>query len=313
MKPAKFFKILSIMGIVFILSGCGMMANPTSTPQAVIVTEIDEGRISALAEVIPARWVNLVFEGSAVNLDVLVEAGERVTAGQVLVNSDETALNLAIQQSEAALKRAQLALQQLKDLPTPEAEAAARAALIAAEANLDQVERSGARQINEDAARAQVDSAKTTLDALLLGASQDQLDSAQADVEVAQAALEQARDTLEAATLIAPFDGVIVEVYARDGDGFSPGQPVLLLADLTTLQVETTDLSEVDAARIQVGDAVVVSFDALPDVQVSGIVARIAEKASPGSAVNFTTVIHLDQIPEGLRWGMTAFVEIQAK
>jgi multidrug efflux pump subunit AcrA (membrane-fusion protein) len=87
----------------------------------------------------------------------------------------------------------------------------------------------------------------------------------------------------------------------------------LILADLENLRVETTDLNEIDAARVQVADPVIVTFDALPDVVVNGTVDSIAPKASAGSGVNYTVIILLDEIPEQLRWDMTAFVDIQVE
>jgi multidrug resistance efflux pump len=77
--------------------------------------------------------------------------------------------------------------------------------------------------------------------------------------------------------------------------------------------VETTDLNEIDVARVTVGSKAMITFDALPELQVTGRVLRIATKASEGSSVNYTVVIELDELPEALRWGMTAFVDIQTE
>jgi len=85
---------------------------------------------------------------------------------------------------------------------------------------------------------------------------------------------------------------------------------VATLADLGHLRVETTDLNEIDAARVAVGASASVTFDALPGVEVGGVVKSIAPKAAEGSGVNYTAIIELDEIPALLRWGMTAFVDI---
>ena len=53
-----------------------------------------------------------------------------------------------------------------------------------------------------------------------------------------------------------------------------------------------------------------VTFDALPDLVLEGTVISIAPKADQGSGVNFPVVIELSEIPPALRWGMTAFVDI---
>jgi hypothetical protein len=79
------------------------------------------------------------------------------------------------------------------------------------------------------------------------------------------------------------------------------------------MYIETTDLNEIDVARVQVGDTAIVTFDALPEANVKGIVTRIADKASEGSGVNYTVIIELSEIPEKLLWDMTAFVDIQVE
>jgi HlyD family secretion protein len=135
---------------------------------------------------------------------------------------------------------------------------------------------------------------------------QSRLDNAKAQVDAAQTALDQL-------SLKATFAGYVSNPKVRAGESVTPGQPLLYLANTTTLQVETTDLNEIDVARLTIADPAKVTFDALPNVTVNGKVARIATKASEGSGVNYTVVITLDQIPEKLLWGMTAFVDIQVQ
>jgi multidrug resistance efflux pump len=131
------------------------------------------------------------------------------------------------------------------------------------------------------------------------------------EVVAARTRVEALETLLRQARLIAPFNGTVVQLYVNSGEMVSPGSPVLLLADLSTLQVKTTDLNEVDVARIEVGDQVKVSFDALPDTVVTGKVGEISLKNAVGSGVYYDVFVTLDEIPEGLRWGMSAFVEIQ--
>jgi HlyD family secretion protein len=83
---------------------------------------------------------------------------------------------------------------------------------------------------------------------------------------------------------------------------------------MSTLRVETTDLSEVDVARVTVGQPVSVTFDALKGQALAGKVTRIApmSNASQGG-VNYTVIVELDQLDPALRWGMTAFTDITIK
>jgi multidrug resistance efflux pump len=131
------------------------------------------------------------------------------------------------------------------------------------------------------------------------------------EVEAARTRIKALDALMKQSQLIAPFDGVIVDAYINSGEMVSPGTPVFLLADLSTLQVKTTDLNEVDVARIQVGDPVKVSFDALPDTTITGKVSEISLKNALGSGVYFDVFVTLDEIPDEIRWGMSAFVEIK--
>jgi multidrug efflux pump subunit AcrA (membrane-fusion protein) len=138
------------------------------------------------------------------------------------------------------------------------------------------------------------------------------------EVALAEKRLENARDQQQAANaalndllLTTPFAGTISNLDVRTNEWVVPGQPLIVLADLSDLHVETTDLNEIDMAQVEIGDRAIVTFDALPDVAVEGTVRRIASKAAEGSGVNYTVEVELDQIPEKLRWGMTAFVDIQ--
>jgi hypothetical protein len=66
-------------------------------------------------------------------------------------------------------------------------------------------------------------------------------------------------------------------------------------------------------ARIAEGAPVDITFDALPGVTIAGTVEKIAARSSEGSGVNYTVTISMDERPEKLRWGMTAFVDIKVE
>jgi HlyD family secretion protein len=142
------------------------------------------------------------------------------------------------------------------------------------------------------------------------GPDPDDVALAQARISNAETQLAAAQATLADLELVAPFDGVISEVHINTSEWVAPGSPVLLIADLKHLHVETTDLGEIDVAQIEVGDKAVVTFDALPDLVLEGIVVSIAPKAAAGSGVNYPVILELSEVHQALRWGMTAFIEI---
>ena len=160
---------------------------------------------------------------------------------------------------------------------------------------------------------AQIENAYRDYEVYKDGPDPDDVAVLEARITNAQAQLDAAEATLEDLQLLAPFDGVISELNINPNEWVSPGVPVLVLADLSHLRVETTDLNEIDVAQLKVGDTAIVTFDALPDVVIEGTVTRIAPKDSEGSGVNYPVVIELAEIPAGLRWGMTAFVDVEIK
>ena len=137
-------------------------------------------------------------------------------------------------------------------------------------------------------------------------------ESAQADLARAQALLDSAKATLLAqSTLTAPFDGNIVSVDIAPAETVVPGQIVIILGDLSKYQIETTDLSERDVTRVQMGQSANIFIEALNE-NFTGQVIDIARTSTTlGGDVVYKVTIELDKQPEGLLWGMSADAEIQ--
>lgn len=161
-------------------------------------------------------------------------------------------------------------------------------------------------QANLEAAQAQV--------RFLMRNKTDQvhLDQANAEVERMQALLDSAIAARDAqSTLTAPFDGVIVSVDISPAEIVAPGQVVIVLGDFSSFQIKTTDLSERDVTRVQIGQPAVVFVEALNE-EFTGRVVDIDRIGSTlGGDVVFTVTIDFDRQPEGLLWGMSADVDIQ--
>jgi HlyD family secretion protein len=387
---------------VLLATGCmGQPAKPTPTPQAQVLPAV----ISASGKLLPVRWANLAFQSGGRVVEVMVQAGDKVEAGQILVRLDDADAKLALAQANAALKSAQAQLAQIKAGPRPTELASAEqgvkqamAAVDGAAAQLAQLQ-AGARTADIAAAQAEVarsaaqlkqaqdaydgvvagraaakeygiqvgglgqaeeqmrvqlasaraayeatqkrlaqlqagptkaeldvaranlasvqaqrDRAQAQLDLLKAGAAAEQIAVAEANVAQAQVTVDQAKAALDKTQLQAPFAGTVGSVMVREGETLVPSQLVLTVGDLTELRVETTDLSEVDVARVMVGEPVNVTFDAVKGKTFTGKVARIAPMSSQGQGgVNYTVIVELDQLDPALRWGMTAFTDIEVK
>ncbi len=151
-------------------------------------------------------------------------------------------------------------------------------------------------------------------DPLDVQAAQDDIEAAQLDARAAEIRLEEAQSNLENAELAAPFAGVVVAVNVDPGDAASPGEVAFVLATLDQLLARTVDLTELDVARVTEGMSVVVTVDALPDVEFAGHVVRIGLQAVDYRGdVTYPVTVELDDTAPELRWGMTAMVEIEAE
>jgi len=194
---------------------------------------------------------------------------------------------------------------------------AADEALAAAQAQLDALRAGAGEQVRAaeaavSAAAAQQDVAQAQLDLLQAGATAEEIAVAQAAVTQAEAALEADRVALERNEVHAPFAGTAGAVDVRVGELVAPGQSLVTLGDLATLRVETTDLDEIDVARVAVGQQAAVTFDAIPEQVFTGHVTRISPMAEPGAGgVNYTVIVVLEGSNPAIRWGMTAFVDIE--
>lgn len=194
--------------------------------------------------------------------------------------------------------------------------AVAEANYLTAQAQLVQAERDLERVMEGPDAgeiallEAQIEKGYRDYETYNAGPDPDDVILAQTHVKNAEAQLAAAQATLADLELVAPFDGVIAAVHINPSEWVAPGIPVLLIADLENLRVETTDLGEIDVAQISVGDIAVITFDALPDLVLEGTVTSIAPKSDVGSGVNYTVILELNEVHPELRWGMTAFVDI---
>jgi len=135
------------------------------------------------------------------------------------------------------------------------------------------------------------------------------------DIERAKLRITQAQADLALTTLTAPFDGTVIKLHYRVGDWAQPGAQAVLLADLTSLRIETTDLDEWSMTRIRIGSPVEVTFTAFDDKTATGRVTEIATRgeALSGGDVMYRTIIVLDEPDPDLRWGMTVRVTIPAE
>ncbi len=154
-----------------------------------------------------------------------------------------------------------------------------------------------------------VQTAKNQL-AKLTPAAED-IAAAEANVKASQAARDLAAEQLSRAKLLAPFAGNVASLDLKVGEQVAIGAPVVRLADYANWQVETTDLTEINVVNVKEGDPATVTFDAIPELELTGKVASIKGFGDNKQGdIVYTLVIKLDKQDERLRWNMTAKVSL---
>jgi multidrug efflux pump subunit AcrA (membrane-fusion protein) len=328
--------LLVIGFLALALIGCSGQSTPTAAseePAAIVLQSI-----KATGIVVPEKITRVSFSTSGKIVELPVEVGDEVNQGSTLAQLDDIDLVQSVKLAELQVEEANVNLtiaqneldRVVKWAPNKNSVAAAEAAVANAEAGKEQAQAaydqvawvpsvsSTGQSLALEQATNNFNVAQANLNYLYsnrpdVKRAADNLELANLALEKAQINREIAQETLKKAALRAPFAGTVNEMYVHEGEVFSPGTPVMLIADLSTLRVETTDLNENDVVKVSVGDKVLVTFEALPDAEIEGKVTEIALKASEGVGVNYTIIIELDEIPEAIRWGMTAYVEIPLK
>ena len=127
---------------------------------------------------------------------------------------------------------------------------------------------------------------------------------AKAHMEQARLDLEDAQQQLADATLVAPFDGVVLSVAANLGEAVAAHSPLITLADPRAVEVESTVIEE-DMSSVKLNEVVNLFFDAKPDATATGRVARIIPQRTSGDRLLYPIYISIDDLPPGLIAGMT--------
>lgn len=235
-----------------------------------------------------------------------VQRKEAEDAYQRLIDSkihgwmEEQAI-LRVNAANEAVAAAQAALDQLKSGASPELVQAYNSAIGVASQQRKAAEAQLAL-LQAGATKAQVDAAMA------------QVDQAEAGLEAAKAALAAAQAQLDQATLKAPFAGTIVSLSTEVGEVVTPGAPVLVLVDEAKWRMKTNDLSETDVVLVRPGQSVTATLDAFGDHTFHGVVTEIASIAETNRGnTTYAVTIDLDPTDAPLRWGMTAFVDIDVR
>jgi len=211
-----------------------------------------------------------------------VSEGSFVHQGDVIARLDNADYQASLAQAEANV-------------------ASARATLVEAESDRDQLVREATRQQNVRAQNANLVS-QQELDVALSRATQAEarVRSASARLDAAAAGVRLAQASLDNTVIHAPFTGTVLRKEAEVGEVVAPSVgggltrgAVVTMADLATLEVEV-DVNESYIARVRGGQRARIQLDAYPDTTFRGAVRQVVPTADRQRATVQVKVSILD-------------------
>ncbi len=229
---------------------------------------------TASGVVTPFRRAVVAAEAAGRVVERLVQPGDTVRSGQILLQLDDERARIALREAQARKRTRDVNL------------AEARSELARGE-NLRQKQ-----FISEDT----LETLRFAVQRAISGASE------------ADAALASARRMLADTQIRAPFDGSAELVQVDVGDFVNPGSPVATLVDFSRARVRA-GVTAREAAQISIGSAARIGLEALGAGLLTGQVKSVSRISDPGSGT-YTVEIWIDNPDDKLREGMLASVRL---
>jgi len=206
----------------------------------------------------------------------LAPEGSMVAEGDVVVKFDASQQLSDLSENQSSLKIAQTTLERAEREYTIQ-EKQLKLDLKKAERNYNEKKHEAPKLAEE--ARIELELAQLNFEAKL---EQIKTDVAKAELEVqrAQERVNRAQREVDQTSLNTPIPGMIVylEIWkggsmekVQEGDSPWPGQGLIKIPDLSEMVVNAT-VSEVDASRVDSGQAAIVTLDAFPEEKFTGMV-----------------------------------------
>jgi HlyD family secretion protein len=278
--------------------------------------------VEATGKVLSARQVELSLPFGGRVKRVAVSVGDKVKVGQSLIELEAPDAERQVREAELNLVIRQLQLDKARAGASPEeieiSQSNLRRAALAkqvAQAAYDEIASEENAEVSPEALalqQATIDYqiAQRNYERLFNGLPTEELATIEKQLELSRLALERAQAQLEEMRLVAPVAGTVLSVEVSEGEMVSAYRPVVVIADLTSLQI-VAEVDEIDVAEVAPDQGVEIRLDAYPTHTLSGNIVSLAPAAMPqrGSTV-YEAVIKFDARGLRLRLGMDANLKI---
>jgi len=257
-RRKRWLIVLICLAVVFLAAAHRMSKNRAVDVRTLVVREVagdQRSVLNASGYVTARRAATVSSKVTGKVIEVLIEEGQRVPAGQILARLDASNVQASLNLAQAQLE-------------------AAEASLVETRVRLEQAEKESRRiaalASAQIAAEAEKDNAEAELNSL-----RARLARQEKDVAVARSECAVWKQQLEDTIIRAPFAGVVTVKNAQPGEMISPISAgggftrtgIGTLVDMDSLEIEV-DVNESFLNRVQPGQAVEAALDAYPDVKM---------------------------------------------
>jgi membrane fusion protein, macrolide-specific efflux system len=297
MKRRRLFSVLSVslvvgalvLGFALTRARGGRVENVDQKMIVKVARGDLEISVMELGKIEPLEKVAIKSKVAGQVEKVLVDEGDKVKKGQLLLFLDPNDFNRAVTRARSDVDREQAGLE---------------LATITHERKKRGFAERGVAQADVDMAEGEVKTRKATL-------------------AQAKAALATAADQLRYTRIVAPMDGTITQRTIRPGETVVPGfaatlddRSLMVLSDLSAL-IAKTELNQIDVAKVRLGQRVTLTLDALPGKTFKAKVTKIAPASTLPKGKDVEVFpIEATLEPEGtqvIKPGMTADVKIHVE
>ena len=279
-----------------------------------------EAIVSASGKIEPKRSVNISAQAMGRVTRIGVREGDRVTAGQFLLQIDPVAVESAVRRDEAAVAGARTGLEQSR-VQVQSGQAALDVARQALKRQRELWE--GGLTTRENVEKAEADVQMRESD---LNARTQEIRTREEQVHQQEAGLVSSRYNLSQARFESPFDGIVTRRNIEEGENVvvgtmnNAGTVLLTVADMSVIEAEV-EVDETDIPLVQIGQKAIVTIDAISGKSFPGRVTEIGNSpiqpttgqpaaAAPRTATNFKVVVTLDAGAPEIRPGFTCTADI---
>lgn len=299
--------LISLLVILIAAAAIKARKKPKGEPvetEKVALRDIRE-LVSASGKIFPEKEIKISSDVSGEIVELYVEEGDSVKAGQILAKIDPEAYVSAVERASASLSGSKAELARSKS-----AIENATAQIEQIKAQVENTKRIHERNIKlmADGVISEQDFESSESNLLQLEANlraanasyrsaEQGANSAEFNVASSEATLKEIKTNLSRTTITAPASGIVSKLNVEQGERVvgtiqMTGTEMMRIANFSSMEVQV-EVSENDILRVSIGDTATIEVDAYLDEEFKGVVTEMASSAANTGSIQ---ALNSDQV-----------------